>query len=192
MLWWQKPEWLAVYATVLGVIVAVVTLWCVVRQLRLEGRQTRLAERQTELLENQYTILETERIRRPAIVMFRKGNEPTDFRFYLKNVGDKVAREFIASLWLPEPINPRLGMWDPGGNLRLPGGVAWDEIQGLSCHRYERTFDTILIGDSEVGAFYFSIEQGQTLPSGTRVFWSVITVEGEKSPGDQLGVIELA
>ena len=186
---WQRPD---LILSGVGVLVAVLTLICVLYQLRLERRQTRLAERQNEIVEKQNAIIEAERARRTAIVMFRRDESPIDFRFYLKNVGDKVAREFVASFWLPETIRPTIGMWDPGGNIQLRGPVEREEIQGIWCLRYERTFETILIGDSQQGAFYFSIQGGQTLPPGSRVFWSVITVEAEKSPGEEPGVIELA
>ena len=60
--WWQKPEWLAFLATVFGVLVALATLWCVVRQLKLEGRQTDLAE-QTKTLAQQQAGLAAEQTR---------------------------------------------------------------------------------------------------------------------------------
>ena len=110
----------------------------------------------------------------------------------MKNVGDKVAREFIARFWIPTTIRPWIGVFDPGGNIQIFNSVL-EEVQSEECVRWEREYRTILLGDTEIGGFYFNIDRGGVLAPGSHVFWNVTTEDGEHSPRDaQHGVIELA
>ena len=51
--WWQRPD---LILSGLGVFVALLTLVCVLVQLRLERRQTRLAQEQIKLAQEQMAL----------------------------------------------------------------------------------------------------------------------------------------
>ena len=211
--WWQKPEWLAFLATVFGVLVALATLWCVVRQLKLEGRQTDLAEqtkalaqeqaglareqtrlghRQTELIENQDKIL----ARLANLVVVAKSNATPDgmahIDFVAENQGDGGVSNFYWYLFVPRELTDRTAysvrQWT--GSSGIGNTIVW--LDGREYHRYSSFCERPVYPSHQIQICQMGLAGGRAGHLQSYVIrWQLIALSGIYPGGEEPGNVEV-
>jgi len=174
----------------LGVIVALITLWVVLRQQQTMGKQTELMQRQLSIAQKQDELLA-----RSANLILRARAEFTDadhttcnISFTVENLGNKTALDFYWHVFVPVEYSNHSAFRIPNGFEVTPEKV---NLQPGAYDLYKGFMESPLYPTRRVALGTLTVK-GPNLHQPALLFWKLIGEDGKFPSGEEFGEFRIA
>lgn len=177
MMEWTNPQSWDPLITGLALLVGLVTLFIVLRQLRVMREQQTTMRQQLDILQKQDEIL-AQRVDLGLMIHIidKSEQDPTiRLKFFAHNAGNKTARDFYWHLCIPVELT---GQYTRISYKKMP--LASDEVtkmEGTECHHFRSIYSQPLYPTRQVEMGTIGIEDPSMLKR-FGVYWRFVSEDG--------------